>query len=686
MTERHVSRRRFLQNTAYTGAGAIILSACSSGGGGGQGASNGAGAALPAVEGGQVVLDPTQFPKKFAESPEFAKKVAAGQLPPVAERIGQDPLVIKPLQGVGKYGGVIRRGFLGTNDWLNGAGFCGGPDSLLFWDYQEKNVVPNLARAFELSDGDRVLTIHLRRGLKWSDGKPFTADDVIFWRENINLNADLGGTGTPALTAGGKDVVVKKIDDYTVQYISSVPNSLLPSALASDDSQSGLSKGGRLLNGGYAPKHYLTQFHPEFSSMSKANKLAKDAGFDDWTAYFRDRMSWESNLDLPALTPWIVSRPINSPPWEFTANPYSIWVDTAGNQLPYVPTVSASNTESPEVFNLRAVAGQYDFQDRNLTVANLPVLLKNQQRSNYTIHRAPGEGMEFGLRINLAYVKDETLGDLLRNVDFRRALALGIDRDQLNQTFALGSSVASATMPSDHSKYFPGPEWRTKWATLDPAQANSLLDKVGLTKKDGSGYRMRPDGKGRITLDYQAVQTFADFVAMGEMIKRQWQKIGIDLNVQLVAPELLIQRSLANEMMLSGHIVGTEDPFLRPDTLLPTNTNNFPGMIGIPYAQWFASNGKKGVEPPKSLDLLKQAMALREQGRRSTEEQRVAIGKQLYQMHADQVWSIGVIGFGLLINGLYYSSNKLANVPRRMLNSQVEQTPSNALSMTFYYK
>ena len=686
MTERHVSRRRFLQNTAYTGAGAIILSACSSGGGGGQSASNSTGAALPAVEGGQVVLDPTQFPKKFAESPEFAKQVAAGKLPPVAERIGQDPLVIKPLQGVGKYGGVIRRGFLGTNDWQNGAGFCGGPDSLLFWDYQEKTVVPNLVRAFELSDGDKVLTMHLRRGLKWSDGKPFTADDIIFWRENINLNADLGGAGTAALSAGGKDVVVKKIDDYTVQYISSVSNSLLPSALASDDTQAGLARGGRLLNGGYAPKHYLTQFHPEFSSMSKATKLAKDAGFDDWTAYFRDRMSWESNLDLPALTPWIVSRPINSPPWEFTANPYSIWVDTEGNQLPYVPKVSASNTESPEVFNLRAVAGQYDFQDRNLTVANLPVLLKNQQRSNYTIHRAPGEGMEFGLRINLAYAKDETLGDLLRNVDFRRALALGIDRDQLNQTFALGSSMVSATMPSDHSKYFPGPEWRTKWATLDPAQANSLLDKVGLTKKDGSGYRMRPDGKGRITLDYQAVQTFADFVAMGEMIKRQWQKIGIDLNVQLVAPELLIQRSLANEMMLSGHIVGTEDPFLRPDTFLPTNTNNFPGMIGIPYAQWFASNGKKGVEPPKSLDLLKQAMAMREQGRRSTEEQRVAIGKQLYQMHADQVWSIGVFGFGLLINGIYYSSNKLANVPRRMLNSQVEQTPSNALSMTFYYK
>jgi peptide/nickel transport system substrate-binding protein len=250
----------------------------------------------------------------------------------------------------------------------------------------------------------------------------------------------------------------------------------------------------------------------------------------------------------------------------------------------------------------------------------------------------------------------------------------------------LGTSKPSATMAADNSKYFPGPEWRTKWATLDPAQANSLLDKIGLTKKDSAGYRLRPDGKGHISLDYQSAKTFADFVAMGEMIKRQWQKIGIDLNVQTIAPELLIQRSVANDMMLSGHIVGTEDPFLRPDVLLPTNTNNFPGMIGIPYAKWFASNGKTGVEPPKSLEPLKQAMALYQKGLRSSEAQRTPLGKEIYKLHADQVWSIGVYGFGLMVAGIYQASNNLSNVPARVINSLSEKTPSNALPMTFYYK
>jgi peptide/nickel transport system substrate-binding protein len=674
-----------LQNAAYAGVGAFVLSSCTTSNSPKQGAAAGTGGSLPPIEGTQVILDPAQFPKKFAEWPEFTKKVSAGQLPPVADRIGQDPLVLKPLHETGHYGGEIRRGFMGTTDWLNGAGFCGGPDTLLYWDYQGTKVNPNVARSYELSDGDRVLTLHLRRGMKWSDGKPFTADDIVFWREDINLYPGFPTGGTVALQAGGKDVQVKKVDDYTVQFISTVPNSILVELLASADDLGGLSSGGRLLVGGYAPKHYLTQFHPKYTSESKANKVAKDAGFDNWTAYFTDRMSWEKNTALPALTPWIVSRSISSPPWVLTANPYSIWVDDKGNQLPYIPKVTMSNTESPDVMHLRTVAGEYDFQDRSLTVANLPVLLKNQQRSKYTIYRAPNDSMEFGIRINLAYTKDKAIGDLLRDADFRRALSLGIDRNQINNTFALGTSKISSTMAADDSRYSPGTQWHSKWATLDAAQANSLLDKIGLTKRDGSGFRVRPDGK-RIILDYQSVKVLTDFVGMGDMIKRQWQKIGIDMNVQQVAPVLIVQRSLANELVLSGHIVGTEDPFLRPDPFLPTNTNNYPGMIGIPYAKWFASGGKSGVEPPASLDKLKQAMQLYQQGLQATEAQRVAIGKQLYEMHADQVWSIGVFGFGLMIQGIYEASDKLGNVPRRIRNSLVERTPGNLYSMSFYYK
>jgi peptide/nickel transport system substrate-binding protein len=184
-----------------------------------------------AVEGGQVVTDRASFPTVLRESPVFAERVASGLLPPVAARVGRDPLVIRPVHGIGRYGGTLRRGFIGPADRMNGARLCAGPDSLLYWDFRCENVVPNIAWSYELSDGDRVLTLRLRRGMRWSDGAAFTAEDIVFWREDLSLQPDLG-VGSTALLAGGKPVRVEMVDPLTVRYVSAAPNSLLPGLLA----------------------------------------------------------------------------------------------------------------------------------------------------------------------------------------------------------------------------------------------------------------------------------------------------------------------------------------------------------------------------------------------------------------------------------------------------------------------
>ena len=682
------SRRGFLRDLALVSGGATVLAGCTStsqSAGRGGGGTGGSGASLPPIEGAQLLTDPASIPKAFKESPEFAQLVAQGKLPPVAERVSAAPLVLKPLQGTGKYGGQVRRGFLGNIDFQNAVRFCSGPDSLLYWDSKFENLVPNIAQGFELSDNDRVLTLHLREGMKWSDGAPFTADDLLFWREDVSLDPDLG-SGSATLKIGGKDVQVSKVDALTVRYTSAVPNPMLPRQLASWTDVGGMAANGHLSGGSYLPKHYLSPFLPKYTSEAAANKLAKAAGFNGWSAYFKNQAGWHLNPELPTLAPWVVVRPINKPPWEFAANPYSIWVDNEGNQLPYISKITMGNVENLEVLGLRAAAGDYDFQDRHLGVKNLPVLVENEKKGGYTLHRAPSKEVDCGIRINLAYDADPELGELIRTVDFRRALALGVDRAEINESFFLGTSVPSATMAADDSPYFPGAEWRTKWATHDVDQANALLDKIGLTAKDGNGYRLRRDGKGRIRLDFQATTAFADFPGVGEMVKRQWQQIGIDMNVQTVEGTLITERAIANQMMLSAHQVGTDDPFLRSDTFLPTVTNNFPGMIGIPYAKWFASDGKKGTEPPASLQLLKTAMELRRRGMSADETERARIGQELYKLHADQVWSIGIVGFGLTNYGIYLASNKLRNVPARVVNSLQVKTPVNAHPMTFYYQ
>jgi peptide/nickel transport system substrate-binding protein len=683
------SRRNFLRDTVLVSGGGLLASGCTSKSKPtGRGTGAGGSGSLPPVEGAQLLTDPAAIPKTFAESPEFAALVKQGKLPPVAERVGKAPLVLKPLQSVGKYGGQIRRGFVGVGDFQNAVRFCAGPDNLLYWDSKLEKVVPNLAAGFELSDNETVLTLHLRDGMKWSDGQPFTVDDIMFWRQDVNLDPDLGVSGSTSLVIGGKPVRVEKLDALTVRYVSVVPYPVLPRLMAGWSDLSGMSSNAHLGGGGgYLPKHYLSRFLPKYAaSQAAANKVAKDAGFNGWAEYFKNRAGWHLNPELPTLAPWRVTRPINTPPWEFEANPYSIWVDNEGNQLPYIGKISMSNVENLDVLGLRAASGVYDFQDRHLGVTNLPVLAENEKRGNYTLHRAPSREMDCGIKLNLAYDADRELGDLLRNVEFRRALSMGIDRQQINEAFYIGTSTPSATMCADDSEYFPGAEWRTKWATHDVDHANALLDRAGLTGKDGDGYRLRRDGKRRIRLDFQATTGFADFPGVGEMVKRQWQAIGIDLNVQPVQANLLTGRALANTLMLSAHQVGTDDPFLRPDGFLPTVTNNYSGMIGIPYAKWFASGGKAGVEPTESVQLLKTVMEMYRKGLSAKDTERIRLGQELYKMHANQVWSIGIVGFGISIYGVYVASNKLRNVPVRVVNTQLMKTPSNTHPMTFYYE
>jgi len=677
------SRRVFLRNAVVVGGGVLFLGGCTSTATTSSGKSG-----LGTIQGAQLVTDPAELPDKFKESPEFASLVAQGKLPPVAERIGKSPLVLKPLQNVGRYGGQLRRGVLGNSDTLNAARFCAGPDSLLYWDYLGQKVVPNIAQGFEFSDGNRVLTLHLRAGMKWSDGTPFTADDIIFWREDVNLNPTLGG-GTSFLRINGAEVQVRKVNDLTVQYVSPKPNVLLTQYLAGWTDLAGMATAASfsLLGaaGGVLPKHYLSKFLPKYSSEAAVNKTATDAGFDGWVPYFVSKATMHLNAELPVVSPWMVTRPINTPPFEFAANPYSIWVDNEGNQLPYIPQVTLSDAENLDVLGLRAAGGNYDFQDRGLGVTNLPVLMNNAQNRNFTVHRAPSNAMECGVRFNLAYNQDPELGSLIRIADFRRALSLGIDRQQINESFYLGSSKPSAVLPTDDSPYFPGSQWRTKWATHDVPQANALLDKIGLKAKDGAGYRLRRDGGGRIRLDITTNVSFVDFPAVSEMVKQQWISLGIDVNVQSVAGSLLVQRASANQLMLSVHSVGSADPFQDPSIFLPTALG-FPGMIGIPYVQWFQSGGRQGTAPPPELKLLNDAMDAYHRGLQASDAQRISIGKQLYQMHADQVWSAGILGFGLSIYGVYLANNKLRNVPTSIRNDQKVHTPSNAYPMTFYYE
>src|SRR5262249_26684665 len=280
--------------------------------------------ALGALEGPSIVTDPSKFPKTLKEAPELAALVQQGKLPPVAERVGQDPLVIQPVHEIGKYGGTMHKVFFGGIQDLSIARFMTGGAPLVFWDYQWKTIQPNIARSFEVNADNTVITVQLRRGMKWSDGQPFTADDIIFWFEDILGNQDIHPGASPDLTIGGKQVVIEKVDDTTVRFVSPQPNSLLLEIMASPISDLGATFRQQLGRGGpYAPKHYLQKFHAKYVGKDAADKLAADNNQNGWAANIKALMQYNATPDLPVIYPWVVKTPVTDPTsFVIERNPY----------------------------------------------------------------------------------------------------------------------------------------------------------------------------------------------------------------------------------------------------------------------------------------------------------------------------------------------------------------------------
>ncbi len=641
------------------------------------------------LEGPTIILDAKAYPKTFKEAPLLAEQVKAGKLPAVANRLPEPSqlFVVKPLHEIGKYGGNWRRAFTGPADHENG-NRINSLDKILTFDYTGTKIIPSLARDWKLSDDKKTTTIYLRKGAKWSDGKPLTANDFMFWYTEIYLNKNINPNPFFEFQINGKDGVMKKIDDYTVAFEFPEPYEFFVWQLAGSTAIGGgfATRGGfQNFGGAYCPEHYLKQFLPKFSSEEAVNKKAKDMGFDSWVSLLKNRYSWALNNELPVMTPWKTVSPINTPTWSMERNPYFWAVDTAGNQLPYIDRITMTLAENTEVANLRAIAGEYDIQERHMGLAKLPVFLENAKKGNYTVHLDPAlNGSDATIHIGNAYEADPEIAKFLKNKEFRHALSLGIDRDQLNEAMWLGVGTAGSIAPAPDTVYSPGPEWNKKYASLDLKQANELLDKVGLAKKDGEGFRQRTDGKGRLRLEMVTVGgQFVPYTAVGEMIKQQWRKIGIDLDVKELERNLAFTRDGTSEnQMIVWANDGSEVLYLFPRHALPVDAAE--AHMGQAFARWYASGGTAGKKPDdpemlRAFDLFRAAFG-------ATEATRVNNAKEIWKIAVEQMWSIGTVGQSPAVMGVRIVKNNMGNVPERQVNAQHARTPHSSMPISFYFK
>lgn len=635
--------------------------------------------ANPALVDDSVPMFPEQvfdaIPAQFNEAPILAEMVAAGELPPVAERLPKEPMVLKPSHEIGKYGGTWHTAFTGPADHQNMERVM--KNHMIFWDTGMTQVQPHIARKFEANADNTEFTFYLREGMKWSDGAPFTADDVMFWYEDIMLNDDLVPAKPGWAKAGGELGVWTKIDDYTFKVTFKQAYGTFFELVA------GLTVNGHYAqlepcSGGFAPKHYMTQFHAEYAGLEAVEAAAKAAGFDNWAKYFCFMDDPNLNPESPVTTPWKPITSFSDQQVILERNPYYWAVDTEGNQLPYIDKVIMTLAEDLEVLNLKAIAGEYDMQARHIDINKLPVLLENAEKGNYRIQFFRGRGgSAAALAFNQDYDKDPEIAQFIQNADFRRALSMAIDREQVNEAFFLGLGRPASVCASPDAPYDPGPDYDQLYSTLDVEEANRLLDSIGLDKKDAEGFRLLPSGK-RLVVEMMAVSgAFLDWPGIAEMFGQQWkQNVGIASDVQAVERSLRNTRLTNNDTMTNFWGAGNaESLFLFPNHNFAYQWESGMGPMS---GQWFQdpSVGKEPTGPVREQQLLY------EEGSKLPAAERVEIGTKIRAIGCEQVFYIATVSDTPAWIGVV--KNNFRNLAVGFPFTTVGQSPGNTYPETWY--
>jgi peptide/nickel transport system substrate-binding protein len=605
----------------------------------------------------------------FQENPAikiFNGKIRGNpSLPALSDRLPAEPLVVVPYDKVGTYGGTL--------DMISNATESGTTDvmsirhvNLVRYADDLQTIVPNIAKAWKWNDDFTQLTFFLRKGHKWSDGAPFTAEDVKFWYDNLALDTNVIAKPKDYVLVDGKRMTIEVIDAQTVSFNLPAPKPGLLSHFAVGFAQP------------FQPKHFLGKFHPDINP--NADKLAKSIGFEngyavikayygnsDWMDTPTPMLSSPDKVDgMPAATaPTLESHIIISESTEgrhMVANPYFHMVDTAGNQLPYIGETDEIFVGNSEVRLLKLVNAEVTYKAQALNLDYAPMLLDNQKKGNFTVELKPAIGLEvFAFNVTSAdLAKRKIFGDL----KFRQAMSIAINRDEINEVAYFGLGAPQQYIAFSPTPSFVSDKLLQYYTEFDPSRAKSMLDEIGLVDKNGNGWRDLPNGDPLI-LDLQ-VPTQGISMKLVELVGQHWKNVGVKTTVKEVTTDEFRSAQSANKLDVVMYSKG--QPLAKiigiAELFLPPFDDYFTVRTGMLWGEYLESNGASGVKPPAYVYQMIDDIGAFQSAVAGSDESN-ALGVKLVEAMTKNLLFIGTVKGVLPI----YHSNTLKNFAKFKVNA-----------------
>lgn len=622
--------------------------------------------AAPAAAWAVPVTSPLVSGRPDPNGDPLKAQVDAGTLPPLNQRLPDTPLVVNLREGIGKYGGTLNTAIFPPEAYFRTLLY----DPPVRWKEDYSGYTPGWAEKWDYSADGKTVTFTIRSGLKWSDGQPFTTDDILFAWIDLALYPNSGYRPLFwMLNADGTPMEVTAASPTQFSFTFKEPRGTIPDQLAQ----------GYWENAFWMkPKHFLSQFHPKYTpTRTDFSTLLERDDFVNTPGY-------------PTLSAWVTTEYRAGERIVLERNPYYWQVDPQGHQLPYIDKIIAQYVNDDQVRLLKTLQGEFDVLWRGVGALELPTLIKNQDKGNYRVLRYnQGSGAWPAILINQNFEGSPAIHNLLRDKRFRQALSMAIDRDNINDSIWKGTGTPQQGTITRESPHFAGPdgqklfaEWQQAHAAYDPDAASQMLDQVGLDKKGSDGFRLGSDGQPLdLVLDITAGGGNRQLNAQAaELVRTDWAAVGIKATLNDVPPAQEAVRARSAQWMFSFSQAAELDVWTFPSWVFPTADVRMWPRVGA----WFSSGGKQGEAPApgspeeRLLKIYKEGLTERDATARN---QLIA---QAVRIHIEEgPFYIGTVG-GL--PSVVIARPTLKNVPPNgVIGPSADGTPGNLNITTMYW-